>query len=76
MADNLFTALVSGGVSIIVTLLGLAFNPIAQRRLQAHKGEIDERLAEQRAHYDGELATLKAGLDEGAAGRKAQRDYE
>lgn len=76
MDDKLLAALIGGGVSLVVSVLGLVFNPIAQRRLQAHKAEIDGKLAAAKLGHDRELADLKALLDEGAAERKAQRDYE
>jgi hypothetical protein len=87
MDDKLLAALIGGAVSLVVTGLGLIFNPLAQRRLQAEKGEIDAHLATRKAEVDRELQDrrgeiderldeLRARLDEGAAERAAQREYE
>jgi hypothetical protein len=76
MDKTFVVALISGGISLVVTTLGLIFNPFAQRRLQAQKAAIDAQLAETKLGYDRDLSDLKARLDEGAAERKAQRDYE
>lgn len=76
MDKTIIVALVAGCVSLVVTTLGLIFNPITQRRLQQHKAEIDAQLAATKLGYDRALTDLKARLDEGAAERKAQRDYE
>jgi len=76
MDKTIVVALVAGCVSLVVTTLGLIFNPLAQRRLQQQKAAIDADLAEAKLGYDRQLADLKARLDDGLAERKAQRDYE
>ena len=65
MDDKLLAALIGGGVSLVVAGLGWFFNPIAQRQVETLKAGQAEA-----------LAAIKAQLDEGAAERKAQRDYE
>jgi hypothetical protein len=76
MDRTIVVALVAGCVSLVVTTLGLIFNPLAQRRLQQQKAAIDAELAQAKLGYDRQLADLKARLDDGVAERKAQRDYE
>lgn len=76
MDKTIVVALVAGCVSLVVTTLGLIFNPLAQRRMQQQKAEIDADLAEVKLGYDRQLVDLKARLDDGVAERKAQRDYE
>lgn len=76
MEKTIIVALIAGGVSLAVTLLGILFNPIAQRRLQQQRAEIDAALSAAKKSYDAEITQLKARLDDGLAERKAQRDYE
>jgi hypothetical protein len=76
MDRTIVVAMIAGCVSLGVTILGLALNPLAQRRLQQQRAEIDAELAAARKDYETEIARLKARLDEGLAERKAQRDYE
>ena len=76
MDKTVVVALVAGCVSLVVTTLGLIFNPLAQRRLQQQKAAIYAELAEAKLGYDRQFADLKARLDDGVAERKAQRDYE
>jgi len=65
MDDKLVAALVGGGASLAVALLGQIFNPVSQRRLEKQKAELQKEIEE-----------VKGSIVERSSAQAARREYE
>jgi hypothetical protein len=65
MDDKLLAALVGGGASLVVALLGQIFNPVSQRRLEKQKAELQK-----------EIEQVKGGIVDRSSAQAARREYE
>lgn len=87
MDEKLVAALVGGFTSLVVALLGQIFNPLAQKRLERYKSNMQAQMELQKADFQKqleleksraqtELEALKADLADRGNARSARRDYE
>lgn len=87
MDEKMAAALVGGGASLLVAVLGQIFNPLAQKRLERYKSAIQGELEHQKAEFQQtieaqksysqiQLETLKADLMARGSAQSARRDYE
>lgn len=87
MDEKLIAALVGGGASIAIAIVGQIFNPLAAKRLERQKSDLQRQLEQQRAefqahlelqqsHSQRRLEALKAELTERNSAQAARRDYE
>src|ERR1039458_1101361 len=87
MEAPVVVGLIAGAVSLIVALLGQIFNPIAQRKLENQKSELQGQIEGQKAALQAIIENQKAELQKQIEDAKAEsadrnsakaarRDYE
>jgi hypothetical protein len=87
MDEKVLTAVVGGGASLVVTILGQIFNPFAQKRLEHYKtalqeqletqkAQLQKRLEEHKAESQVQIEALKAHFSDRNSASAARRDYE
>src|ERR1039458_6900256 len=76
MEAPVVVGLIAGAVSLIVALLGQIFNPIAQRKLENQKSELQGQIEGQKAALQAIIENQKAESADRNSAKAARRDYE